>query len=123
MTPQQTANKLVELCRTGQYAEATNTLYADNIVSVEPEHAPGESRIEGLQAKQQKDEYFSQMIAEYHGTEVSDPLVAGNHISLKMKLDATFKDGRRMAMEEVCVYRVNDEGKIDYEEFFFAPGQ
>lgn len=123
MTTQETANKLVELCRKGQFQEATDTLYADNIVSVEPEHAPGQSRIEGKEAKNFKDQYFSDMIAEYHGLEASEPLVADDHFTIRMVMDATFKDGGRQKMEEVCVYRVNKDGLIDYEEFFYSPSQ
>ena len=49
---------------------------------------------------------------------VSEPLVAGNYISLSMDMDVSFKDGRDVKMEEVCVYQVQ-EGKIVKEEFFY----
>ncbi|GAB5464815.1 MAG: hypothetical protein Kapaf2KO_02510 [Candidatus Kapaibacteriales bacterium] len=122
MTINETANKLVEYSRTGKWDDATNELYAENIVSVEPEHSQGPSRLEGLEAKRQKDANFSSMIKEYHGNEVSEPLIADNHITLKMTLDATMQDGNRMKMDEICVYRVNSDGKIDYEEFFYSAG-
>lgn len=113
------ANKLVELCRKGDWEGATNELYADNIVSLEPEGANGPQRIEGIEGKRQKDKMFAGMVEEFHSNVVSEPLVAGNHFSIEMTMDATFKEMGRVQMAEICVYRVNAEGKIDLEQFFF----
>jgi len=51
-----------------------------------------------------------------HGVEVSNPLVADNSFACTMKMDVTMKDGKRMAMTELCTYHVKD-GKIVSEEF------
>lgn len=117
MTTQEIANRLVELCRQGQNEKVYQELFAKNAVAVEPAHTPA-PKTEGLDALLQKSKQFSEMVKEVHGGGVSDPLVAGNFFSVTMSIDATYQDGNRMNMEEVCVYEVND-GKIVKEQFFF----
>lgn len=119
MTTQEIADKLVGYCRTGQFDTAMNELYGKNIVSIEPKGAPME-KVEGFEAVMQKAEFFNNMVAEFHGNEVSDPIVADNFFSCRMKMDATFKEGGRQSMEEICLYQVAD-GKIVKEEFFYSP--
>jgi SnoaL-like protein len=119
MTTKQVANQLVEYCRQGQFEAATKELYADNIVSIEPDGTPDKEvkGIEGVIAKGQK---FNDMVEEFHGMEVSDPIVADKFFSCSMKMDITFKGAPRTTMEEVCLYNV-DNGKIIREEFFYTP--
>ena len=119
MTTQEVADKLVGYCRTGQYESAMKELYGKNIVSIEPKGAPME-HVEGFEEVVKKAAYFNDMVEEVHGHEVSDPLVADNFFSCSMKMDATFKQGGRQAMEEICLYQVED-GKIVREEFFYTP--
>jgi len=42
----------------------------------------------------------------------------GNHFSLTMRYDMTFKERGRSTMEEICVYEVKD-GKIATERYFY----
>jgi len=119
MTTQEIADKLVGYCRVGQFDTAMNELYGKEIVSIEPKGAPME-RVEGFEAVVQKAEFFNNMVAEFHGNEVSDPMVADNFFSCRMKMDATFKEGGRQSMEEICLYEVAN-GKIVKEEFFYTP--
>ena len=49
-----------------------------------------------------------------------EPIVADDFFSCYMKMDATFKEGGRQSMEEICLYQVKD-GKIVQEEFFYTP--
>ena len=58
-------------------------------------------------------------VVEFHGGEISEPLIADNHFTAKMSFDVTFKDRGRQQMEEVCVFEVND-GKIVNEQFFYT---
>ncbi len=118
MTTQEIANRLVDLCRQGKNAEAYRELFAKHAVAVEPEHAQGPSRTEGLDALLEKGKQFQGIVKEVHSSHISDPQVAGNYFSLTMLLDASFQDGNRMNMEEVCVYQVKD-GKIVEERFFY----
>ena len=119
MTTQQVADELVRLCRAGKFHEATGSLYADDIVSVEAGAPPGQSREStGLGAVKAKGEWWEQN-HEVHAATVEGPLVAGAHFAVTFKLDVTFKpENRRLQMEEVGVYKVKD-GKVAYEEFFY----
>jgi ketosteroid isomerase-like protein len=120
MTTQEIADKLVSLCSKGQFDEAMNTLYADDIVSMEAGAPPGMSReSKGLAAVKAKGEWW---VANHdvHSVVVEGPLVAGSHIAVTFKMDVTFKpESRRMQIEEIAVYKVAD-GKIVYEEFFYS---
>ena len=118
MTTQQIANRLVELCRQGQYETAQKELYADNAVSIEPDGSPMSGKTEGLEAIIAKGHQFMSMVEEMHGGTTSDPVVAGNVFSVAAVLDATYKGRGRSTMEEICSYKVKD-GKIIVEEFFY----
>jgi hypothetical protein len=81
---------------------------------------PGGSReSKGLAAVKAKGEWWTAN-HEVHSAHVEGPLVAGSHFAVTFKLDVTFKpQSKRFTMEEVAVYKVSD-GKIVYEEFFYA---
>ena len=117
MTTQQVANRLVELCRTGQIFQAQEELYADDITCLEPEHAPAKSA-KGKEEVLEKGKQFASMIEERHGGSFSDPLVSGRYFSVAMTLDATFKGMGRNLLEEICMYEVKD-GKIVFEQFYY----
>ncbi|MFD2726758.1 SnoaL-like domain-containing protein [Hyunsoonleella rubra] len=121
MTTKEVAEKLVNYCRQGLYAEAVQELYSPNIVSIEPDGAPVKV-CEGIEAVIAKGQQFQEMTEEVHGNEVSDPVVADKFFSCRMKMDVTFKGAPRMTMEEICLYQV-ENGKIVHEEFFFTPMQ
>jgi ketosteroid isomerase-like protein len=115
MDTQRIANRLIELCRKAEYANAQNELYAENAVSIEPEGSPAE----GLAALNAKAEKWNAMVEEIHSTDVSDPLVAGNFFSVKMVLDISLKGGVRNRGEQIAIYEVKD-GKIVREQFFYS---
>ena len=119
MTTKDVANKLVDYCRKGQFEEATKELYGNDIVSIEPEGSPARETI-GLANVIAKGEHFNSMVEEFHGVEVSDPIVADNFFSIGMKIDVTYKGAARASLDEVCLYKVND-GKVVREEFFYTP--
>jgi len=123
MNTQQVANRLVELCRRGEFSKAQEELYARDAVSVEPEGAPAGplGSVRGLDAIRQKGKAFDETYETIHGVTVSDPLLAGDFFSIALGLDATWKQGGRYSMEEICVYRVRD-GKIVLEQFFYPVG-
>ena len=123
MNTQQVANRLVELCRRGEFTKAQDELYAQDAMSIEPEGAPGGAlgNARGMDAIREKGKAFEQSYETVHGITVSDPLVAGEFFSIVMGMDATWKQGGRYAMEEICVYRVRN-GKIVLEQFFYPVG-
>lgn len=119
MTTQEVADKLVGYCRQGQFADAINDLYGDDIVSIEPDGAPMKE-VKGLEAVRQKTEHFNNMVEEFHSMKVSDPIVADKFFSCRITMEATFKEGGRNTLDEVCIYKV-ENGKVVREEFFYTP--
>ena len=118
MTTSQIADRLVALCRAGQFDAAQLELYADDAISIEPDGTPMQVA-EGLAAIQEKGRQFMASVEEMHGVTLSEPVIAGNFFSIAMTLDATFQGRGRVKMEEICVYEV-DDGKIVCEQFFYT---
>ncbi len=117
MTTEQIANRLVELCRQGEFETAQKELFADDALSIEPQASPAfEKETQGLDAIIEKGHKFSSMVEEMHGGTVSEPLLAGNSFAVLMSMDMTMKEKGRMNMSELCVYEVKD-GKIISESF------
>lgn len=118
MTVQEIAARLAELCRQGAFETAQKELYANEAVSIEPYASPAfEKETRGLDAILEKGRKFDSMVDTIHEMRVSEPLIAGNVISLGMGMDITMKEQGRMNMEEMAVYTVKD-GKIVSEQFF-----
>ncbi len=118
MTTQEVADRLVELCRQGKIEGAQKELFAENATSTEANDMMGPRTVEGLPAILKKGEQFSSMVEEFHGATISDPIVAGKNFSIAWTLDITMKGRGRTNMEEICVYKV-DNDKIVSEQFFY----
>ena len=121
-TPSSTATvaeELVSLCRGGRFLDAVNTLYSDDIVSVESmgnEQMPRE--IKGLKAVRQKGEWWTANNV-VHSSVVEGPFVGDDKFAVHYNLDVTSKPtGKRQPMEEMALYTVKD-GKIVHEHFFY----
>ncbi len=117
MNTQEIANRLVELCRQGDWETCYKELYSPDVWSIEPEGAMG-GQVQGMEAIAEKGKKWNEAMEEFHGSEIGEPIVAGNHFSFTMTMDATFKGVGREKMEEICVYEVKD-GKIVKEQFFY----
>lgn len=117
MTTKEVANKLVEYCKAGKNLDAINELYAENIVSLEPEGSNHNQRTEGKEAVINKTQEWFKNVKEMHSSEISQPIVSGNHFSVTMDMDLTMEGVGRTQMNEVCVYQVQN-GKISKEQFF-----
>ena len=118
MTTQEVANRMSELFKEYKWQQVQEELFAEDAVSIEPEHSPGLKTAKGMEAIKQKGEDFNAMVEEVHGGWVSDLLVGGNYITCAMGMDLTTKGKERMKMDEVCVYEVKD-GKVVKEQFFY----
>ena len=117
METMEVAQGLVEMCRQGQFAEAIETYYGENIVSVE---GNGETAT-GLDAIRGKSKWFMEN-HEIHGVVIEGPFVGGDEFAVRFALDMTFKpSGERSTMTEVAVYTVAD-GKIVHEKFLYLMG-
>jgi hypothetical protein len=118
MTTQQIANRLVELCRKGEWKTAQQELFSKDAVSIEPHETPGfPKETRGLDEIVKKGERFEDMLEQTHSLKASEPLIAGNAFSVAMDMDMTMKGQGRMKMAELCVYETKD-GKIISEQFF-----
>lgn len=118
MTVQEIANKLVDYCRKGDWQGAFENLYSSKAVSIEPPGGPWPVEARGMEEIAKKGQQFEEMVEAFHGVEVSDPIVGGNHFSIAMTMDVTYKGAPRMKNTEICVYEVTD-GKITKEQFFY----
>src|SRR3989442_301565 len=106
MTTQEIANRLVELCRKGDFESAQKDLFSDDAMSIEPYATPDfEKETKGLQAIKEKGEKWNSMVQEMHGITISDPLIASNSFACTMKMNVTMKERGHMDMTELCVYQ------------------
>jgi hypothetical protein len=118
MTTNQIANRLVELCRKGEFETAQQELFAKDAISVEPYSTPAfEKETKGLPAIMEKGKKWNDMVASMEKLEVSEPVIAGSSFACTMHMDVTMKDKQHMDMTELCTYEVKD-GKIVAEHFF-----
>ena len=118
MTTQVIADRLVELCRQGEFETAQTELFSKDATSKEPYATPEfDQETKGLDAIKEKGRKWNEMVEQMHNMEISDPLVAANSFACTMRMDVTTKGKGRMDMTELCLYKVKD-GKIVSEEFF-----
>ena len=118
MNTQDVAQDLVSLCRAGNFNEAGEKYWADDVLSVEP--MPGDmAEMRGKEAVRGKGEWWANA-HDVHSTEVEGPFVNGDQFVVRFKMDVTQKEnGQRMQMDEMAVYTVED-GKIVEERFFYG---
>lgn len=123
MKTMEIAKKMVELCRQGKNEEALDTLFAQDMISVEAGVPPGmEREARGLAAVKAKGEWW-RANHEIHSAMVTGPWPHDDRFIVGFQYEVTHKpSGQRMKMDEVGLYFVRD-GKIVREEFFYdMPG-
>ncbi len=122
MSTMDIARKLADLCRQGKNLEALDTLFSDDLVSVEAGVPPGmEREARGLAAVKAKAKWWVEN-HEIHSASVTGPWPHDDKFVLGFQYDVTNKpSGNRMKMDEVGLYVVRD-GKIVREEFFYDMG-
>ena len=117
MTTEQVANRLVELCRSGQFDQCYRELFHADAVGYEMEGVP-DGVVKGVDALLAKSKAFAEDMEEMHDFSVSDPVVAPGFFCVSMMIDLTKKSQGRQRAEELCLYQVKD-GKIISERFFY----
>lgn len=122
MTTLEVGKKLVELCRQGKNLEAIETLYSQDIVSVEPmamENMPAEMR--GKDAILGKTRWWIEN-HEIHSAACEGPYPHGDRFIVVFRYDVTSKpSGQRLKMDEGALFTVAG-GQIVREEFFYSMG-
>jgi hypothetical protein len=123
MNTEEVAKKVVELVRKQAWYEALDSLYADDIVSVEAQTRDGSSpEMRGKQAVRGKVDWWVNGM-EVHSFKAGEPFVAHNRFVVQYDADVTDKSSKaRFQLSEVGVYTVKD-GKIVREEFLPYTGQ
>lgn len=123
MDTKEVGEKLVALCREGKNLDAVDTLYANDIVSVEAmamPDMPAETR--GIEGVRGKNVWWLEN-HDIHSASADGPYPHGDRFTVKYVYDVTAKAGpmagQRMTLNEVALYTVND-GKIVREEFFYS---
>jgi hypothetical protein len=114
------AEELVALCKAGRNLDAINSLYAQDIVSVESmgnEQMPQTTK--GLDAIRKKNEWWRDN-NEVHSARVDGPFIGeDDKFAVYYNFDVTSKPrNQRATMEEMALYTVKD-GKIVREQFFY----
>ncbi len=118
MTTKEVANKLVAMCREGKVEEAKLEFFTEETVSTEPKEGLLPKETKGLKAIQDKATLFISHVAEFYGSTITEPVVAGDFFSIGWDTDLQMKGEKRQSMNELCVYEVK-EGKIVSERFFY----
>jgi hypothetical protein len=117
MTTKEIANRLIALCKEGEFEQAQKELFSNDAISIEQHATPAfEKETKGLKAIEEKGRKWNEMVKEMHGIKVSEPVIAADSFACTIGMDVTMQDGKRMDMTELCVYKVKD-GKIVSEEF------
>jgi len=117
MTTEEIGKKVVELTRKQAWREAVDTLYSNDIVSVEAQAIGDESpEKRGLEAVRGKTDWWMNTMNVYD-IKVSGPFVAHDRFVVLYDLEFGEKtSNERIKMSEAGVYTVKD-GKIVREEF------
>jgi SnoaL-like domain len=122
MTTEEVAKKVVELVRKQAWYEALDTLYDDNIVSVEAYSAGGgPTETRGKEGVRGKIDWWVNAM-EVHSFKASEPFVG--HDRFVVQYDAEVSDKKtkeRRKLSEVGVYTVKND-KILREEFLPRAG-
>lgn len=124
MSALEVGQQLVRLCQEGRGMEAIETLYADDIVSIEAQDMEGmPARMEGLEAIKGKNRWWYEN-HEVHAMLASGPFCGHDQsqFAVLFELDTTAKGtGERSQMKEVGLYTVRD-GKVAQEAFLYLMG-
>lgn len=119
MTTQQIADRLVQLCRKGDYDTVYQELFDKDVVSVWPAWSPEATPTQGLDELIAKGAKWQDMMEEFKWGWTGDPIIAGNHFAVAMGFECIYKwQTTSSKEEELVVYTIRD-AKIIKEEYFY----
>ena len=122
MTTLEVGKQLVELCKQGKNDVAADTLYANDIESVEAGGPPGMDPVsKGKAAVLAKGKWWNENHT-VHSSTADGPYPNGDQFICKFTYDVTFKpENKRFTMQEMALYTVKND-KIVREVFFYTAG-
>lgn len=119
MSVQSVAERFTELCRQGKNFDVMRTMYAPDIVSVEGDGK--QTAGQGPVIKKSEDWVADKT---FNGETVAGPFYNASNpdqFAVYFTLDVTPKaTGKRITLEEVAVYTVNQDDQITREQFYYA---
>ena len=120
MTTLEVGKKLVEMCSKGESIQAIETLYSQDVVSVEAMSNPQmPAEMRGLQAVLGKSKWWMDNNT-VHSASCEGPYPHGDRFIVRFKYDITDKNtNKRHQMDEMGLYTVHG-GKVVHEEFFYV---
>ncbi len=107
MTTQEVAERLVFLCRNGEFVQAEEELYSQNVIHIETDG----QEYKGIDNLLLKEKQFLEKLENKPVIKVSDPIVAGNFFFVNMHLEIILKELGNKILDEIIIYEVNN-GKI-----------
>jgi len=112
--------KLVEFCSRGENMKAIDSLYSEDIISIEATDMPGmPQELSGIDAIREKNKQWDAE-NEVSSCDVHGPFTNGDSFAVHFKMAGkNRKSGKSFSAEEVGLYTVRD-GKIVKEEFFYT---
>jgi len=113
MTTAAVADRLIELCRKGDFIQAQEELYHTDIISIDPDG----SQTIGAANMHAKEKRFLSNLYKIHHIGYSEPLIAGSFFTVILRMEIEIKSIGYKEIEEICVYQVAN-GKIIFEQFF-----
>ncbi|MEM7552080.1 MAG: nuclear transport factor 2 family protein [Bacteroidota bacterium] len=118
MKNRELAEKLKKAIEQTDLETIHSEIFSEDIESIEPNFEPLPYAA-GIKQVKEKAQMFGGNIQELHSKSITEEVtVSGDYIALGMAFDATLKDGNRMKLEELVVYRVKD-GKVISEQIFY----
>ncbi len=118
------ANQLIAFCNEGKNLESINTLYADDVESIEaadPQQG-GERVTKGIEGVRAKNKWWTEN-HEVHSVKLEGPWPHGDdRFAVRFSYDVTNKPSNmRYQMDEIAVFTTAN-GKVIREEFFYQMG-
>jgi hypothetical protein len=118
LTTQDVAKRFHELAQQEKWFEIHDELFAEDVRSIDPDDSKYFGRAQGKAVVRKKGEDFVKTIEVFHGASTSEPLVAGNHFTVRRFVDITLPKHGRIQMDEIMLYEVK-KGEIVLEQFFY----
>ncbi|TWI96686.1 hypothetical protein JN11_03798 [Mucilaginibacter frigoritolerans] len=110
------ANRLSSLCTEHKFVEAYSSLFSEHAVSTDPIYK--NEPLTGLSALIEREKNFLEA-NKVNKVRLSEPIFAGSYFSVVLAMGFTSADQTERALEELCVYKV-ENGKIVSQQFFIG---